>query len=139
MTKRLENINIGVCICLFIVFLSLLYFNYLKDLDDEKILDNIVCHKEVDIPNIEIQEKLIIESIIEDYNKKKVMNVSNCAKIIRDVKSGISKGVLSGIIVGGGLVGAAVGAIVYGSISGIFTAYNMIYYKKKYIKYNKHS
>lgn len=139
MTKRLETINKGVCICLLIVFIFLLYLNYIQDLDDEKMLDGIVCHKEVDIPSIKMNDKLIVESIIEEYNKKKTMNTSNCARVIGDVKLGISKGIISGVIVSGGIGGAAVGAIVYGSISGISTAYNLIYHKQKYLKYNKHS
>jgi hypothetical protein len=116
--------NIGLGIALFLIFIYLVQCNITQDIMDEKKLDTIVCHKDVELPPMKDIDKLAIESIIEDYWKKRSMNKSNCAKIWGDMKMGIIRGVLGGILIGGGIDGAISGAIMLGGMSGLFRAYN---------------
>ena len=135
----LEKINVGLSVVLFFIFLFLLYANIMKDIEDKEILDKIVCHKEVDLPKIRGVDKLIIESVIEEYWRKRSMNKSNCAKIWGDVKTGIVRGALGGAIVGGGWSGAASGALVFGTMSGLSKAYNLTYGKSHFLREYKHT
>ena len=68
-----EQFNIGLCIILFLIFSYLLYVNMLQDVEDEKTLGKIVCHKEVQLPEIRIVDKLIIESVI--YERLLVLKI----------------------------------------------------------------
>lgn len=135
----LSKINIGLSVVLFFIFLFLLYANIMKDIEDEKTLDKILCHKEVDLPKIREVDKLIIESVIEEYWRKRSMNKSKCAKIWGDVKAGIVRGALGGAIMGGGWGGAASGAIVFGTMSGLSKAYHLTYGKPFFLINNKHT
>jgi hypothetical protein len=116
-----------------------LYTNILQDIQDEKNLDKIVCHKEVDLPKIKGVDKLVIESVVEEYWKKRSMNKSNCAKIWNDIRTGFVRGALGGAIVGGGWEGSASGAIVFGTMSGLSRAYHLVYGKPSFLKDHKHT
>lgn len=133
----LKDFNIGVCVVLLCIFIYLLHINIISDTRNKKKLNKILSHKEIVLPEISVQEKLLVESIIEDYWKKRSMNKSNYAKIMTDVKSGISRGVIAGAIVGGGVNGAIAGAIVYGTISGISKAYTLQFGRSHYLITNK--
>jgi hypothetical protein len=134
-----KKINISLCIVLFFIFMFLLYKNTVRDIEDSKNLGTILCHKEVKLPHINTIDKLIIESVIEDYWKKRSMNKSNCYIIWDDIKHGFVRGALGGAIIGGSISGAASGAIVFGSISGLFKAYNLTYSQQKYLMDYKHT
>lgn len=141
MTKGtdLSNINVGMSIVLFFIFMFLLHANIMKDIEYARKLDKIVCHKEVDIPKIRGVDKLVIESVIEEYWKKRSMNKSKCSRIWRDLKTGFIRGALSGFITGGGVSGAASGAVVFGMLSGLTQAYHSTYSKPSYLNSNKHT
>jgi hypothetical protein len=135
----LETFNVGLSVALFFVFIFLLHANIIQDAQDEKKLDKIVCHKEVDLPKIRGMDKLVIESVIEEYWKKRSMNKSNCAKIWNDMRTGFVRGALGGAIVGGGWGGSASGAIVFSTLSGLSRAYNLTYGKSSFLRDNKHT
>lgn len=137
--SELKNFNVGLSVALFFVFIFLLHANIVQDLDDEKTLDKIVCHKEVDLPKIRGVDKLVIESVIAEYWKKRSMNKSNCAKIWNEMRTGFVRGALGGAIVGEGWGGAASGAIVFGTMSGLFKAYNLTYGKASFLRDHKHT
>ena len=135
----IKKFNIGLSVVLLFIFIYLLYANIIQDIQDKKILDEIVCHKEVDLPKIRGVDKLIIESVVEEYWKKRSMNKSNCAKIWNDVKTGVVRGALGGAIVGGGWSGAASGAIVFGTMSGLSRSYHLKYGKSSFLRDHKHT
>jgi hypothetical protein len=124
---KINQLNTGVIILLIIIFVFLLYKNIKQDIDDEERLSNIICHKEVNVPKIKEIDILVIESIIEEYNKKKAMNISNYASIWSDTKKGIFRGVLGGVIIGGGMEGIIISAITFGTLSGFSKAYDLKY------------
>lgn len=131
--------NVGLSVVLFFIFIFLLYKNLIQDAQDGKALDKILCHKEVDLPNIRGVDKLVIESVIEEYWKKRSMNKSNCAKIWNDMRTGFVRGALGGAIVGGDWGGSASGAIVFSAISGLSKAYHLAYGKSSFLMDNKHT
>jgi hypothetical protein len=131
--------NIGLNIVLSIIFLYLLYVNIQQDISDTKELDGILCHKEIELPKIKIIDKLMIESVIENYGKNKSRNKSNSAKIWTEIKSGFTRGALGGAIVSSDLGVIFSGALVFGSMSGLFKAYNLIYGSTLVLRYKKHT
>jgi hypothetical protein len=133
------KINTGLGIILILIFIYLVQYNIKQDMMDKKELDTIVCHKDVQLPPMKDIDKLAIESIIEDYWKKRSMNKSNCAKIWGEMKTGITRGALGGILIGGGLDGAISGAIMLGGMSGLFRAYNLTYGKSPFLNPGKHT
>jgi hypothetical protein len=139
MGSSFKQFNISACIILFFIFIYLLHGNDAYDNMDKKQLNTIICHKEVDLPDIDITDRLVIESVIEKYNKKRAMNKSNRARILESIKSGIIRGVIGGAIVGKGFEGAASGAVVFGAISGISTAYSLIYDRSSFLNEKKHT
>lgn len=141
MSSDLKNINVSICTVLFIVFIYLLYMNLTIDSTNTRKLDNIICHKEVlhKLPKIKDVDKLVIESVIEDYWRKRSMNKSNCGKIWNEIKGGVLRGIIGGVIVGGGMSGAISGAIVFGSMSGLMKAYNLSHGKMIYLSNIKHT
>lgn len=141
MADGFENFNTGLFIALFMAFIYLVYVNITIDTDNSQKLDNIVCHKEIEhaLPKIKDVDKLIIESVISEYWRKRNMNKSNCAKIWKEVKSGIVRGALGGAIVGSGLSGAASGAVVFGTLGGLSKAYALSYGKMEYLRDHKHT
>lgn len=131
--------NIGFSVALLFIFIFLLYLNIVKDLQDKKTLDDIICHKEVDLPNIRNMDKLVIESVIEEYWKKRSMNKSNCAKIWNDIRTGFMRGALGGVIVGKGYAGVVSGAFVFGALSGLSRSYHLTYGKSSFMMDYKHT
>ena len=138
-TDELKKINIGLCVVLFFIFIYLLYLATTQDTEDKKILDDMVCHKEVVLPEIYKTDELIIESVIEKYLKKKHMNKSNSSKIWIALKQGAFRGALGGFILSKGLGGALSGAVVFSALSGIPTAYNIVYGKPHVLSTCKHT
>jgi hypothetical protein len=135
----LEKFNVGLSVALFFVFIFLLYANIIQDAQDKKTLDEIVCHKEVDLPKIRDVDKLVIESVVEEYWQKRSRNKSNCAKIWNDMSTGFVRGALGGAIVGGDWGGVASGAIVFSTLSGLSSAYHLTYGKSSFLRDNKHT
>lgn len=123
-----KDINVTVALVLFIVFLYLMQKNMECDERNKAALKAMPCHKEVDIV-VDDDERLKIESVIEDYWKKRAMNKSKCSKVMNSIQTGMIRGALGGAIVGGGMHGAVSGAVVFGSMSGIMKAYNLAYSK----------
>ncbi len=138
-SNSLDTLNIGFLVVIVCIFIYLLHSNILQDISDNNTLDSIQCHKEVDIPEIKNMDKLVVESIIEEYLKKRAMNKSNYDRIWGDVISGGVKGALSGAIIGGTLISAIEGVIVYGTISGTHKAYTLLYGKDKFLSPHKHT
>jgi hypothetical protein len=118
-------INISVTVILVIVLIYLVYINHLQDIIDVKNLNNIKCHKEMALPRINRCDKLVIESVIEDYWKKRSMNKSNVSRIINNIRVGVMRGFISGVIIGNSFESITVGALVFGLVSGISTAHNL--------------
>lgn len=123
--NNFKDFDISICVILLILFMYLIHLN--ASIDNCKLakLDNIVYHKNFDLPKIKPSERLVIESVIEDYLKKRKMNKSNCSKIWNNVKNGAMRGALGGAIVGSGISGAAAGAVIFGAIGGLNKAYNL--------------
>ncbi len=134
-----NNINKSICLVLVIIFLYLVYCNFIEDTNDKKTLSNIICHKEVKLPDIDEEDRLVMESVIEDYWKKRSMNKSNCSKILGEIKGGAIRGALGGALVGEGLTGAVSGAIVFGLMSGVLKAYNLKYGQRSFLHEDKHT
>jgi len=124
---------------LIVICIILLYYNYQKDLEDIHTLNGIICHKEVSLPSINTTDRLVIESIIEEYWKKRKINKSRCAKIINDIKTGISRGIMSGFITGMSPTTAVTGGVALGAVSGVLKAYNLSYSPTSYLKSSKHT
>jgi hypothetical protein len=139
MGKKIKQLNVSVSILLIIIFIFLLYMNIQQDIEDAKVLSTITCHKEVDVPKIKEIDSLVIESIIEKYNKKKAMNISNSESILSDIKIGAVRGVLGGAIMGSGLEGMVISAITFGSLSGLSKAYELKYGHSAVLNDYKHT
>lgn len=136
-----KAINIVPFIILIIIFIYLLCLNLEIDKSNDIKLNNIVCHKEVErtLPVISETERLVIESVISDYWKKRKMNKSNMSKIINSIENGAMRGALGGIILGGGIYGAATSGLVFGTMGGLLTSYNLTYGSTKYLNNIKHT
>jgi hypothetical protein len=137
--SRLRKLNVGLIVALLLVFIFLLYANIMQDVQNKKKLNEIVCHKEVNLPNIRVVDKLIIESVIEEYWKKRSMNKSNCVKIWNDMKFGFVRGALGGAIIGRDWEGTMSGAVVFSAISGLSKAYTLNYGKPSFLEDIKHT
>jgi hypothetical protein len=137
--SEIEKFNIGLNVSLFFVFIFLLYANIIQDMQNKNKLNTIVCHKEVNLPKIRDADKLIIESVIEKYWKKRSMNKSNCVKIWNDMKFGFIRGALGGAIIGRDWEGTVSGAVVFSAISGLSKAYSLNYNKPSFLKDRKHT
>jgi hypothetical protein len=136
MGNKLKRVNISIMVVMLVLFIFLLYCNITQDAQDATELNGIVCHKEITLPKIKNVDRLMIESVTEEYLRKRSINKSNCAKIWSEIKTGIFRGALGGAIVGGGWDGAASGAIVFGSMAGLFRSYDLIYGKSVVLKNN---
>lgn len=139
MTNKTGGIDIGICIVLMFIFMHLMQLNIVLDRENVHELNNIPSHKEIQLPVISTTSRLVIESVISDYNKKRNMNKSNCAKIMSNIRTGAIRGAIGGAIMGGGLQGALSSAFVFGSLGGIMNAYNLAYSERSYLLNNKHT
>jgi hypothetical protein len=135
----LGKFNVGLIVALFLVFIFLLYLNIIQDMQNKKKLNKILCHKEVNLPKIRDVDKLIIESVVEKYWKKRSMNKSNCVKIWNDMKFGFVRGALGGAIIGRDWGGTVSGAVVFSAISGLSKAFSLNYGKPSFLKERKHT
>jgi len=141
MYDKEKNINIILFIVLFIVFIYLLCLNSEIDKSNDIELNNIVCHKEVEktLPVISNTDRLMLESVISEYWKKRKMNKSNMSKIFNSIENGAMRGVLGGAVLGGGIYGAVTSGIVFGTMGGLLTSYNLTYGKTVYLNNIKHT
>lgn len=119
--------NYSLFIIILILFIFIFYENYQCDKYNKKELKKIISHKNVELPEISNTERLITESIIENYWKKRSLNKSNSMKIWNSIKSGAFRGAMGGLILGNTTESALQGALVFGTLSGLFKGYNMMY------------
>jgi len=134
-----DDLNYSLCLVLLLIFIYTSYENYQEDSRNRIKLKSIISHKNVELPKIEQTDRLIIESVIEDYWRKRSLNKSNCKKIINSILDGMFRGAMGGLILGRDVKGAANGAIVFGAISGVFKAYNIIHKGDRFLLMNKHT
>jgi hypothetical protein len=139
MSTAIQKTNMGLLVVLIFMFIILLYFTILQDIEDGKTLDSIVCHKEINIPDIKCIDILVIESVIENYRKKRAMNKSGYAKVWGDVKNGFIRGAFGGMILGNGIEGAIPGSIVFGLLSGLLKAHSIVYGESSFLNLKKHT
>lgn len=137
--KPFGNINTSLLAVLICIMVVLIYMNIQQDILDEKTLNSIECHKDIEIPEIKNIDKLVIESVIENYWSKRTMNRSNRIRIYDEIMNGSIKGAIGGAIIGGSALIALEGAVVHGAISGAAKAYNLLYKKTPFINDNKHT
>jgi hypothetical protein len=127
-----------VLIVAIIVVAYLTWVNYALDISKRRELKNRPCHKELPLPNVEIKDRLLIESIVADYCKIIEKNESNVSRIKDELFNGIVRGAIAGLIVGNGIPGMVSGAITFGLIGGIVKSYNLAYVSKCTLLSNKH-
>lgn len=121
---RLSEINILTSIPVVLILLFLLYENVRQDYKDRYYIQTTICHKKVQIPIITQEERLKIETVLDDYIKRRDKNISKLYKIFSELYVGAMRGVLGAAMLGGGINEMAAGAIVYGTISGFSRAYS---------------
>jgi hypothetical protein len=122
---KLKNLNTTLGVVLTLLLLYVLYINSADDRANATVLKHELCHKELNMPDIDPVDKLIIEAICENYDKKKDMNVSKCSKILNEVGLGAIRGTLVGALMGGGLEGAVSSALTFGLVSGLSKGYSL--------------
>ena len=119
--------NYGLFVAILIMFIFISYKNYNLDINNRNELQKIISHKNVELPKMQETERLMIESVIENYWKKRTLNKSNSRKIWNSIKSGAFRGAMGGLVLGNTTTSALQGAIVFGTISGLFRGYNIMY------------
>ena len=131
------DIDTGLCIISILLLIYLIYINISIDISNYELLDKITSHKEV--KNIKTDKKNIlkIESIIENYRKKRHMNKSNVLEISKNIIEGLFKGVLGGMFAGSGVVASIKSGIIYSTISGLSTSYTLLHNKNTYMNIMK--
>ena len=137
MEMRVIDENVFLAICIIIIYLYIC--NMSIDNNSKRELSNTVCHKEVKdrLPEIDKTDRLIIESVIYDYQKKRSMNKSNCSRIIDSIKKGAFRGAIGGAIVGNGINGSLTGALVFGTINGLMRSYELSHNKNIFLMNTK--
>ena len=122
-----KNMQTAVMIISVLYFAYLIQYNMELDADNYMRLSGQVSHKQVIVPNITFEERIKIESVIEDYKKKKTMNKSNINRIVTGIRDGMIRGALGGAFMGKSVEGSILGAIVFGSMGGIMKAHSLVH------------
>ena len=131
-----------------IILMYLTVLNTEIDEQNRKELENEPSHKEIPIEPPTLEEKLKMESVIEQYIKNRNKNKSNCAKMKEEVSSSLFRGIVAGVLLSGGLTdgnvnkivsGAAAGGVVFGTLGGIISGYNLSSRSMKYVAPHKHT
>jgi hypothetical protein len=125
MGTKSTAVIVGGCILLLLIFIYLLYVNEQIDKNNAAVLEKITSHKEVTLPRMSNLDKLMIESVVEEYYKKREMNKSHYTKIWSSLKTGIVRGGLGSAIMGNDAPTVLATSAVYGALSGIFKAYDL--------------
>lgn len=131
------DIDTGLCIISILLLIYLIYININIDISNYELLDKITSHKEV--KNIKTDNKNIlkIESIIENYRKKRHMNKSNVLEISKNIIEGLCKGVLGGLFAGSSIAASIKSGIIYSTIAGLSTSYTLLNNKNTYMNIMK--
>ncbi len=129
----------GFLLITLFVFIFLLQKNWEIDKKNTQELEKMTCHKEVNLPQVSEKNILIVESIIEQYWKKRSMNKSNTSKIWGDVKMGVTRGILGGVLIGGTPASIGTSAFIFGTLSGVLRAYGLAYGRRVYLHGHKHT
>ena len=139
MSQQHNKLNVGLLCILMIILIYQLFVVSMLDHANNHELKKTICHKEIKLPEISRNDRLIIESIISEYLKKRKMNKSIRIKTCEEFKLGMIRGAIGGLILGGSLEGAVIGAVVFGTMGGLFKTYSIIFKPSLFLQDDKHT
>jgi hypothetical protein len=120
-----SSFNSAFIIPIIVVLIVAIYVHSENDLNNANSISTVLCHKELPAPSIPQKERLRVEFIIDQYNKKMEKNTYNCYNIRDDICKGATRGALGAVIMGGNVCGMFASAVCYGAISGLSAVYDL--------------
>lgn len=120
---KLNEINIPASIPIIIILLFLVYKQLSQDYKNTYYVKSTICHKELPIKRVSIEDRLKVESILDRYMERRERNTSKISSVLYEIRNGAVRGIVSATLLGGGLNEITAGALVYGTISGFSKAY----------------
>lgn len=138
---KYSNLRTGLLIAMVLYLVYLYYTNKIIDDENMRVLHNTRCHKDngMNISSIRADDRLKIESVIENYWLNRAKNKSNCSRIWSDTKRGFVRGAMGGAVMGGDLYSALISGVSFGVMSGIMTAHGITFMREKYLIPLKHT
>lgn len=125
MTLSLIN---AVRIILLILFLYLFLCSIENDKANKTKLENdpyTIIDTKKTFDSLPLEERIKIESVIDNYFTKRNMNKSQCSKIKKSMIEGFTRGALGGLIINASLGNIANSAITFSVMNGIMKLFTL--------------
>ena len=118
----------GVRIMLLILFSYLLVCSIENDKVNKKSLENepythLDSKKTFD--NLPLEERIKIESVINNYLSKRKMNKSQCSKLKKTMLEGFVRGALGGLVINAAPLNIANSAITFSVMNALMKLFNL--------------
>ena len=92
-----------------------------------------MCHKELPVRHVTTDDRLKVESILDNYMIRRDKNKSKSSNVLYEFRNGAVRGIIGAALLGGGINEITAGALVYGTISGFSKAYTQKYTSDTYL------
>jgi len=118
----------AVKIVLLVLFIYILNCSIQRDIENKEQLARdpyTAIDKKKTFADLPLNERLKIESVVDDYFTKRKMNKSHCSKIKKAIFDGVVRGSVGGLIINATIGNIINGATTFGVVNGLMKMYTL--------------